>query len=130
MVVLDTNIVVSLLKDEGETREKIRSLERSGERISTTAITAYEILKGAQISSRSEENLAKVRELISSLRVLGLSVSACEKASRIYNELRQRGKMIGEFDILIAAIVRTFDEKLVSKDVVFKAVRGLDVMNT
>lgn len=129
MVVLDTNIMVSLLKDEGETREKIRSLERSGERISTTVISAYELLKGAQISSRSEENLAKVRELISSVRVLGLSVSACEQASRIYRELRQRGRMIGEFDILIAAIVRTFDEKLVSKDVDFKAVLGLDVLN-
>jgi tRNA(fMet)-specific endonuclease VapC len=129
MVVLDTNIMVSLLKDEEKTREKIRSLERSGERIATTTITAYELLKGAQISSSSEENLVKVRELISRLQVLSLSIGACEQASKIYKELRHRGKMIGEFDILIAAIVRTFDEKLVSKDVDFKAVSGLEVIN-
>ena len=129
MVVLDTNIMVSLLKDEEGAKEKIRSLERSDERISTTTITVYELLKGAQISSRSEENLARVRELISSLRVLGLSIGACEQASKIYKELRHRGKMIGEFDILVASIVITFDEKLVSEDVDFKTVRGLKVVN-
>ncbi len=129
MVVLDTNIMVSLLKDEEGAKEKIGSLERSGERISVTAITVYELLKGAWISARSQENFARVRELISSLRVLGLSIGACEQASEIYKELRHRGKMIGEFDILIASIVMTFDEKLVSKDVDFKTVRGLKVLN-
>jgi tRNA(fMet)-specific endonuclease VapC len=129
MVVLDTNIMVSLLKDVEGAKEKIGSLERSGERISTTAISVYELLKGAQISSRSEENLARVRELLSSLRVLGLSIGACEQASKIYRELRHRGKMIGEFDILIASIVMTYDEKLVSNDVDFKKVRDLKVMN-
>lgn len=128
MVVFDTNIIVSLLKGEEDARRKIGSLERSGERISITAITAYELLKGAQISSRPEENLARVRELISNLQVLGLTIGSCEEASRIYRELRQKGKMIGEFDILIAAIVKTMDEKLVSEDADFKAVRGLEVV--
>ena len=129
MAILDTNIVVSLLKGEVEATEKIRSLEQSGEKISTTTISAYELLKGAQISSRSEENLSKVRELISSLNVLGLSVGACEQASKIYKELVRRGKLIGEFDILIAAIVRTFDEKLVTRDRDFKSIRGLEIIN-
>lgn len=129
MAVLDTSIMVSLLKDDEGAKEKIGSLERSGERISTTVITAYELLKSAQISSKSEENLGKVRELISSLQVLSLSIGSCEQASKIYMELRQRGKMIGEFDILIAAIVRSFDEKLVSKDSDFKVVRGLEVID-
>lgn len=129
MVVLDTNIMVSLLKDEEGAKQKIGSIERSGERISTTAITVYELLKGAQISSRSEENLARIRELISSLRVLGLSIGACEHASRIYKELRRRGRMIGEFDILIASIVMNYDEKLASEDADFKMVRGLKIVN-
>jgi tRNA(fMet)-specific endonuclease VapC len=129
MAILDTNIMVSLLKDEDEAKAKIKSLEESGEKIATTPITAYELLKGAQLSSKSEENLAKVRELLLSLEVLGLSVNACEHASKIYKELRQRGKMIGEFDIIIAAIVKSFDEKLVSRDGDFKTIRGLEVIN-
>jgi predicted nucleic acid-binding protein len=41
----------------------------------------------------------------------------------MYRELGQKGKMIGEFDILISAIVKKFDEQLVSKDADFKAVQ-------
>jgi tRNA(fMet)-specific endonuclease VapC len=127
LAIIDTGLIVALLKNEEEAKAKISSLETSGERISTTTITVYELLKGAQISARSEENVAKVGELISSLNVLGLSVRACEEASKIYKELRDKGKMIGEFDILIAAIARTFEEGLVSRDDHFKRIGGLKV---
>jgi tRNA(fMet)-specific endonuclease VapC len=128
MPVLDTTIMVSLLKDDKETKEKIRSLEQSDAKISTTAITVYELLKGAQISSRREENLAKVRDLVSSLEVLGVSVGACEEAAKIYRELREKGRMIGEFDILIASITRSSDEALVTSDEDFRSVRGLEII--
>lgn len=129
MAVLDTSILVSLLKDDGKAKDLISSLEESGEKISTTSVTAYELLKGARISSRSEENLAKVRELISALNILGLSAGACEQASKIYKEMRHAGKIIGEFDILIAAITMTFEEKLVSRDSHFELVRGLEILS-
>ena len=127
MAVLDTSIIVSLLKDDEEAKRLISSLEESGERISTTTVTVYELLKGAQISSRSEDNLTKVRELISTVNVLGLSIGACERAAKTYKELRQKGQMIGEFDIMIAAITMTFEERLISRDGHFKSVRGLEL---
>jgi tRNA(fMet)-specific endonuclease VapC len=127
LAILDTSIIVALLKNEEKAKAEIGSLEASGERISTTAITAYELLKGAQISSRSEENIAKVNELISTLNILGLSVRGCEEASKIYKELADGGKMIGEFDILIAAIARTAEENLVSRDNHFMRIGGLKV---
>jgi tRNA(fMet)-specific endonuclease VapC len=127
MVVLDTDIMVSLLKDEEAASEKIEALEQSGEKICTTVVTAYELLKGAQISTRREENLALVRDLISNVDVLSLSIRACEQASRIYKRSRQLGKLIGEFDILIAAITISSDQKLVSKDGDFKSIQGLEI---
>jgi predicted nucleic acid-binding protein len=105
LVILDTNILVSLLKGSPEATEKISSLEESGDNLCTTIITAYELLKGASISSKPEENLAKVRDSLSNLRVLELSLAACEESSKIYKQLRDRGRLIGEFDVLIAAIV-------------------------
>ncbi len=128
LVVLDTDILVSLLKGTSEASQKIRSLEEKGESISTTMITAYELLKGAYISSRPDENLGKVRDSISSLLVLELSLVACEEASKIYNHLRERGKLIGEFDVLIAAIARSYDDVLVTRDEHFKWIKGLKVM--
>jgi tRNA(fMet)-specific endonuclease VapC len=129
LTALDTDILVSLLKGAPDAVEKIRALEERGNRISTTMITAYELLKGAYISSRADENLAKVRESISNLQVLQLSFGAAEEASRIYKEIRERGNLIGEFDVLIAGIVKFHDESLVTRDEHFKSIRGMKLIN-
>lgn len=124
MAVLDTDVLVALLKGAPDAIEKIRQLEEKSERIATTIITAYELLKGAGISSRPQENLKKVKDSISSLQVLDLSFKACEEASKIYRDLRKTGSVIGEFDILIAAIARTYDETIITRDEHFKLIRG------
>ena len=118
----------SPLKRKTEAIERVRGLEESGESLSTTIITAYELLKGASISSKPEENLAKVQDSISSLRVLELSLIACGEAARIYKQLKEKGKLIGEFDVLIAAIAFSYDEQLVTRDEHFKSIRGTQIV--
>ena len=129
MVVLDTDILVSLLKGTPDAIEKIRTFQESGNEISTTIITAYELVKGAYISSRSDTNLVKVRESLSNLRILDLSIGAAEEAARIYKELRDKGKIVGEFDLLIAGIVQFHDEGLVTRDAHFKMIRGIKLID-
>ena len=124
MAVLDTDILVALLKGAPDATGTIRKLEEKGDRIATTIITAYELLKGAYISSRPQENLMKVRDAISNLQVLDLSFNACEEASKIYRDLRKTGTVIGEFDVLIAAIAKTYDESIITRDEHFKLIRG------
>jgi tRNA(fMet)-specific endonuclease VapC len=124
LAILDTDILVALLKGAPDATEKIRKLEEKSERVSTTVITAYELLKGASISSNPQENLMKVEDAISSLQVLDLSLKACKEASKIYGALRKTGSVIGEFDILIAAIARTYDETIITRDTHFKLIRG------
>jgi predicted nucleic acid-binding protein len=129
LVTLDTDILVSLLKGASDAVDKIRLLQENGDRISTTMINAYELLKGAYISSSAEENLVRVSEVISNLRILELSLGAAEEAGRIYQELSDKGKLVGEFDILIAGIVKFHDEALVTRDSHFKSIRGMRIIN-
>lgn len=124
MAVLDTDILVALLKGTPDATEKLRKLAEKSERVATTIITTYELLKGASISSKPQENLMKVKDAISSLQVLDLSLMACEEASKIYRDIRKTGSAIGEFDILIAAIARTYDETIITRDEHFKLIRG------
>ncbi len=128
MAALDTDILVSLLKGVPDAVEKVRELQESGSPISTTMITAYELLKGAYISSRPQENLSKVSDIISNLKVLELSFGAAEEAARTHKDLRDRGRLIGEFDVLIAAIVMFYDEALVTRDAHFKTIRGIKLI--
>jgi predicted nucleic acid-binding protein len=129
LAALDTDILVSLLKGAPDAIEKIRALQESGNPISTTMITAYELLKGAYISYKPDENLSKVRESVSNLRLLELTFGAAEEASRIYKDLRDRGRLIGEFDVLIAGIVKFYDESLVTRDEHFKPIRGIRLIH-
>ena len=124
LAVLDTDILVALLKGSPDATERIRKLEEKNERVATTIITTYELLKGASISSKPEENLEKVRDVISSLQVLDLTLNACEEASKIYRTLRENGNIIADFDILIAAIARTYDETIITRDEHFKSIQG------
>ncbi|MBO3755271.1 MAG: type II toxin-antitoxin system VapC family toxin, partial [Candidatus Brockarchaeota archaeon] len=125
MVCLDTDVLVSLLKGDSEASLLVKSLEEKGERIKTTVITTYELLKGASISSRPDENLGLVRNLISNVVILVLDERSADSAAYIYQRVRRKGTMIGEFDILIAAIAMKEDEVLVSRDEDFLKVEGL-----
>jgi predicted nucleic acid-binding protein len=116
MTILDTDIIVALLKGTPGAIQKITSIEEKGESLSTTIVTVYELLKGVYLSRRCEENLAKVTDSISNMQILDLTFNACAEAAKIYKELKNKGTMVGEFDILIAAITRVNHEDLVTRD--------------
>jgi len=74
MTIIDTDIIVALLKGIPEAIEKITLIEEKGETISTTIVTVYELLKGAFLSRRCDENLAKVADVISSMQILDFNI--------------------------------------------------------
>jgi tRNA(fMet)-specific endonuclease VapC len=117
--------MVALLKGKPDTVEKINALLEKNDRISITVITAYELLKGDYLSSRRQENTLDVKEAIFNLQILDLSPQACAEAAEIYSELKNAGTIIGEFDVLIAAIAKTNDEAILTYDKHFKAINEL-----
>jgi tRNA(fMet)-specific endonuclease VapC len=128
LTVIDTSVMVEIIKSSPGALGKIRELEEKGERVATTIITVYELLKGANLSASRQRNLQHVRETLSNIQVLDLSPDACEEASNIFCELQDLGSLISEFDILIAAIAKTNGEAILTHDKHFKSVHGLDLI--
>jgi len=126
-VCLDTDIIVGLLKGDEDAASSVKEFQHLGEIVATTDISAYELLKGANISSKPQENLKLVRDVLSSLSILVLDLDSCEMASNIYREMKGKGQTIGEFDVLIAAIAIKSDETLVSRDKHFRLIGNLDL---
>jgi tRNA(fMet)-specific endonuclease VapC len=116
LVCLDTDLLVALLRGEPRAVSSIKKLEGEGEHLATSAISAYELLKGAIVSSRRNENLKLVEDLLSSIPILPVSLKSSEASATIYGELASKGRIIGELDILIAGICAYNDELLVSND--------------
>ena len=122
----DTDVIVGLLKVEEEAVSSVKEVQDGGEIVKTTAISAYELLKGSAISSKPNENLTLVGDLLTSLWILLLDRDS-SVASNIYGEMKSKGLIIGEFDILIAAIAIQNDETLISKDKHFRIVENLSL---
>jgi tRNA(fMet)-specific endonuclease VapC len=125
MTVLDTSVVVSLLKGTPDAAKNLQALQDTNQRIALTVITAYELLKGANLSSRRQDNLSDVKNILSSVEMLDLSYDATLEAAQIYAELKETGRKIGELDILIAAIAKTNGEDILTRDRHFEIIPGV-----
>ena len=125
MTILDTTVIVALLKGKTETLAQINKLLEKEDTLGITTITTYELLKGAALSAKQKENTQAVKEVMSNLQIFDLSPQACEEAAEIYSELENAGKIISEFNILIAAIAKTNNEAILTYDKHFKTIKGL-----
>ncbi len=114
---MDTSIIIDILGNDAPLQEK---LERIGERISTTVITKYELLKS--------KNTDPVEGVLSIMEVYEFDGKSAEICARIFKSLKADGKMINELDILIASIAIAHDELLITRDKDFKRIKGLKLL--
>jgi predicted nucleic acid-binding protein len=61
--------------------------------------------------------------------MLDLTTEATIEAAQIYATLKQSGKLIGEFDLLIAAIAKVNDEEILTRDHHFEAIPSSNYAN-
>ena len=95
MPVLDTGLLIDLLKGKPELANIIKSIGENN--LSTTVFNKYELLRGA-----GRANIGKVKELLDKLTIYEFSEEAMQESVKIYKNLKERGKSIGEIDILVA----------------------------
>lgn len=99
MIVADSDVLIDALRGREPARSRI-ALEISGGGLSTTAISAFELLSGA----RSAAERKKVDALLTPLAILSLDAAASLAAAAVHRDLADRGEPIGNADCLIAGI--------------------------
>ena len=117
MVVLDTNILVDFLRNNAEVVNKIKSYYDSDLPVMTTSITLFELFRGAYASHNPEKKISDIELLIEDIDILYFDVKSSKIVGKIYNELKKHGKTIGILDQLIAGIVISNNEKLVTGNI-------------
>jgi len=114
MVCLDTSFCIDLMrKDNTKAIDKLR--EYDGERILTTTITLAELYQGAYDSKNISHEVLKIDRLLQHINVLTLDNESAKKYGEFYNHLRSNP--IGQADLLIASIVISNNEILLTKNV-------------
>ena len=125
---LDTDILSELFKGHERVATEASAYIRQHGNITISAITKYEILKGLKTKKASKQ-ISAFQTFCSLNDVLPITDAAIEKASDIYAELKEKGNLISDADIL-AAISMVNDYVLISNNTNhFSRIEGLRLDN-
>ncbi len=123
--ILDTNIVIPLFTGDKNILAKLAQVNE----VFISSIVLGELYYGALKSARIIENLKKIDDFAIGCTVLACDAETAEEYGRIKAELSQKGKMIPENDIWIAAVTRQYDLTIVTKDEHFAYIENLKISN-
>lgn len=123
--VLDTNVVIACLR--GNSPETMKRLhEKPAGDVSIPCQVLAELLLGAEKSQRPGHNKQAALSFIRPFRILWPTIATVEQYVSIRAYLEQRGIVIGEADLWIAAAARELGAVIVTNNVgEFSRVPGL-----
>ena len=101
-VLLDTDILSAVMRQHSGAWARARAYLAVHHRLTFSIITRYEILRGLHAKNATAQ-LAAFDQLCSVSTILPLTDAIVVRAAMIYADLHQRGVLIGDADILIAA---------------------------
>jgi len=129
MVVLDTDFMIGLLRENKSASEFMEKLERDGHSICTTTINAFELFEGALLSSKSKDkDTSEVEGFLKSIGSLNFNEPASWKAAEISSDLMKKGEPLDFQDIAIASIAMVNGEPIVTRNVKhFSRIKGLKI---
>lgn len=126
---LDTNIVTALIKEDEGILARIREAREKDLHVTMNAITYYEIKRGLE-SIRRLKKIEKFENICNDLRILFIDEkNILDYASGLWANLKEKGQIIEDADILIASIAAVKGYILVSDDTDFERVPGVIVEN-
>jgi len=99
---LDTNILSAIMRREPQVTARARAYLLEHRRFTFSVITRYEVMRGLLAKGAVRQQQA-FEQLCAVSTVLPLTDEAAHQAAAIYADLHNRGALIGDADILIAA---------------------------
>ncbi len=114
---LDTDICVEILRKNEDIISKIKALAKD-DRITTSVITAAELLSVANAASTNkEQRLSQVENFLEDVGVLPFDLSAADQYGKIWASLKFAGATLPERDLRVISIALSMDFVLVTQKV-------------
>jgi len=127
--IFDTNVVSELIKKTEKVTKRLRDVTDKGEKLFISVITDYEIRRGL-FATNATTKLKIYETLRNQFEILWFdSLDLSEKAAEIYADLKQKGRLIQDNDILIAATALIKNFTVVTDDEHFMRIENLTVEN-
>jgi predicted nucleic acid-binding protein len=126
---LDSNHLSAYLGRKAALEKRVDEALRAGDRFGICLPVLCEYRAGIRLSRRHRQNLARLQAALGIFRLRPADESVAAVFAEIFQELGSAGKMLSQFDLLIAAVTRANKLTLLTADSDFKPVSGLKVEN-
>jgi predicted nucleic acid-binding protein len=120
MYCLDTNVIIDIFRGDEKIISKIEKYWN--EKIFITSITLCELYKGVYGHKKIEEKLKILEDFLTNIEIICEDNTSCKEFGKIYQKLRNKGIKVGDFDILIASIIKSNNLTLITRDKDFKKI--------
>ena len=129
-MILDTDILVGLLRNDAGAIKFLRSVDLATQDIFITSINAFELYQGAYNSDTQEKSLILVADLMQRFeRIFDMDVVASRLAGEIVVNLKKKGTTLDLPDIFIGSIALAHNESIVTRNIDhFKRIPGLKMV--
>lgn len=128
-VILDTDILTAIMRKDSIAVPRARRYLRTHNRFHLSIITRYEILRGLKAKGATRQT-ETFETFCARNVILPLADEIIVRAADIYADLRTRGELIGDADILIAATALVHKLGVVTNNTKhFERISGLHVEN-
>ena len=118
MYCLDTNVVIGLFRGDKKVLDYVEGIWDGG--VFVTSITASELYKGAYGHVNFDKKVKIVDDFLMSVVVLSEDKNSCKDFGIMWQKLKKKGFQVGDFDCIIASIVKPNGLTLVTSDKHFK----------
>ena len=135
MALLDTTVFVDLggrggSKKKAEAQQILRQLLASGESLCTSRVNIAELYVGLEISDDPDHEQEAIDDYLTWTVVLELDDASARYFGRIRADLQKRGRLVGDLDILIAAIALAHNHPVITRNPAhFSSMPGVRVVS-
>ncbi len=125
-MILDTSFLIDLMEGLPEAVSKMQELQENRESLFISSPTIFELWTGVAQSNQSEKEKEKVKKIVDSQHILGLTKSSAEEAGLINGILWKEGKPIDPEDCMVAGIARDYNQTILTKNLKhFERIKGI-----
>jgi predicted nucleic acid-binding protein len=103
---LDTNHLSAYLDRHPVLQPRVEAALRAGDRFGICLPVHCEYRCGIRLSRRYRQNLARFQAALAIFRLWPTDEDTASEFAEIVRELRSAGRMMSQFDLLIAAVAR------------------------
>jgi predicted nucleic acid-binding protein len=126
---LDTNHIGEAVGRVSVVRDRLQQLHRQGSLFGTSGPVLCELLTGIVQRKDAAKTRLRLDGLLQVVRVWPIDLAIAAHYAEVYHELRKAGRALSQVDILLAAMARHWNAKLLTTDKDFQALSDLPTEN-